>query len=112
MSDTLEQTLAEVVAWARETFPRATPRSISTHLGREAAELYEHVLHGADDPRFTKEVIGAEMADCLMLLAHLADRCKVDLRAEVALKLEVNRQRRWGKADAEGVVEHVRTVAT
>lgn len=93
---TLEATLAEVNEWQRATFPDGTARSAAVHLLKEAHEL-------AADPHDAEE-----MADVLMLVAGVADRAGVDLHAALRAKLEKNRQRKWGKPDADGVVEHVR----
>ena len=52
-----------------------------------------------------------EFADCFMLLLDAASH--YDLTAEELIevtvtKLEINRQRKWGKPDKNGVVEHIR----
>ena len=80
--------------WGNETFPSATPDSIVVHLGREVVELSES--HAPE-----------EGADCLLLLFHHAHKCGYDLLAEARKKFEINRDRKWGKADEHGVVEHV-----
>jgi hypothetical protein len=70
------------------------------HLRKEVGELLDEM----DDI--------TEWADCLMLLLDGARRRGIDIDAIVDAtwdKLEVNRQRKWGKPDADGVVEHVRT---
>lgn len=97
--ESLDATLAEVVAWQAETFPVATSRSRVEHLRREVLELVED----PSDPE--------EMADVLMLLAGLAAGEGVDLHAALRTKLEKNRARQWGEPDEHGVVEHVRETA-
>ncbi|HEV2734883.1 MAG TPA: dATP/dGTP pyrophosphohydrolase domain-containing protein [Longimicrobiaceae bacterium] len=92
----LDDLLADVVAWQRETFPVATPASVVEHLRREVAEL-------VNDPHDAME-----QADALFLLAGLAAHTGVDLADAVRRKLEINRARVWGAPDAHGVVEHVR----
>jgi hypothetical protein len=92
----LEDVLAEVVAWGRETFPTSTDRSKIAHLRKEVDELAERPMDGT------------EMADVLMILAHLAGAYDVDLTTMVRHKLAVCRTRTWGAPDADGVVEHVR----
>ena len=84
----------ETGTWARTTFPTATPTSWVKHLAREVGELAE-----SQDP--------AEAADCLILLLGLAHVQGYDLMAEAQHKMEINRRRKWGKPDAEGVVEHI-----
>jgi hypothetical protein len=94
--ETLDEVLRESAAWSEKTFQAATIQSIATHLAREANELKQNPT----DPM--------EMADVLLLLAHLALRNGIDLATIARTKLEVNKLRKWGEVDAEGVVEHVR----
>lgn len=96
MSARLEAVLAEVVAWGRETFPQSTDASKVAHLLKEVKELERQ----PSSPE--------EMADVLMILAHLAGAHNVDLAAEISRKLSICREREWGGPDADGVVEHVR----
>lgn len=92
----LSAAMSECATWSEETFGHATPTSITKHLLKEAQEL-------ADDP-----TDGEEMADILMLLAHLFAVTDKDPVYELQRKLAINRRRTWGKPDADGVVEHVR----
>lgn len=94
----LEDVLAEVVAWGRETFPTSTDAAKTLHLLEEVQELHEH----PNDPN--------EMADVAMILAHLAASKGVDLAQAVAHKLSVCRTRVWEQADHQGVIRHVREV--
>lgn len=89
----------EVGTWARTTFPTATQENWVAHLGREVKELA-----ASQHP--------AEAADCLILLLGLAHVNGYDLMAEAQAKMVVNRARKWGKPDAEGVVEHVDEIET
>ena len=84
----------EVGTWARSTFPLATKESWVAHLRKEVAELAE-----SHDPQ--------EAADCLILLLGHAHINGYDLLLEAQAKMEINRRRKWGEPDAEGVVEHV-----
>lgn len=86
----------KVGEWGNYTFPRGTPDSIVTHLKKEVEELAE-----SHDP--------AEAADCFLLLLQHAHRCGYDLAAEAIKKFEINKNRKWGIPDAEGVVEHIRS---
>ena len=98
----------EVAQWARETFPHATPKTIISHLLREAEEL----VHAATEPaslRAAQLGIAEESADILLLLFHLCDRCSIDLLNATAMKFERNKRRQWGAPDAEGVAEHIRS---
>lgn len=86
----------EVSAWAAETFPHQTPHSKMTHLRKEIDELAEDTSDGE------------EMADCFILLLNLAEMAGVDLMAEARRKMEINRKRKWGAPDADGVCFHVK----
>jgi hypothetical protein len=92
---TIDEVLRQTMEWADATFPSATVESASEHMRREADELW---LKPSDSE---------EMADVVMLVAHLAHMQGVDLAAAIASKLEKNRCRKWGKPDSQGVVEHV-----
>lgn len=81
--------------WARKTFPKATKESWVKHLEKEVKELQ-------DD--HTPE----EAADCLILLLGYAHINNFDLMEEAQKKMEINKRRKWGKPDSDGVVEHVR----
>lgn len=96
LGPTLEQTLAEVMAWADATFPHATPESKAAHLLREAHEL-------RDNPRDPEEI-----ADVVILAAGAAHLSGVDLHQAIRAKLAKLRTRRWGPIGPDGVVEHVR----
>lgn len=95
-SQTISGVIAESSVWSENTFPQSTTKSIATHLAREAQELKEN----PEDP--------SEMADIVLLLGHLAGITGVDLTNASREKLAINKTRKWGKIDAEGVVEHVR----
>lgn len=85
----------EVAAFSDEKFPGQTIDAKIAHLADEVAEL-------ADKPSD-----GEEMADCLLLLAQIAEMQGVDLMAEALKKLVKNKERVWGEADHRGVIKHV-----
>lgn len=92
----LDAVLADVVAWGCATFPHSTDRGKTKHLLKEAAELDRHPSSAE------------EMADVLMILAHLAAAHGVNLAEAVERKLAECHARTWAAPDADGVVEHVR----
>lgn len=92
----LEDVFAESTVWSDQTFPQSTPQSIANHLLSEAKELQQNPFDVS------------EIADVLLLLAHLASRVGVDLAKVVRIKFEINKQRKWGEVNEEGFVEHVR----
>ena len=92
----------EAARWADKQFGVCRkPDGPVAHLVKEVQELRDHPY---DD---------MEYADCLMLIldaAHCAGIGADDLLSTAWEKLAINRDlRNWGKPDADGVVEHVRT---
>jgi NTP pyrophosphatase (non-canonical NTP hydrolase) len=82
--------------WQRATFPPSTAASKLAHLRKELVELE------------AAPTDAGEIADCIMLLVGVASLAGVDVQQALEDKLAVNKQRRWGEPDADGVVEHVR----
>lgn len=106
----LQQAVGE---WGEETFPHSTPQSCAAHLEREVRELqYELAnLGGRGDWQKARERAQEELADCYLLLLHLAHKLGLDLELAASVKHVINKGREWGEPDAEGVVEHVRPEA-
>lgn len=48
-----------------------------------------------------------ELADCFLILLHLAHLRNIDLLDEARKKMKINKDRSWGEADKDGVIEHV-----
>ena len=85
--------------FADKAFPNSTPKSKALHLSEEA-------LEAANDP---SDLI--EWADCLTLVldgARKAGFSSDDLYNAAVKKLEINKARKWGDADENGVVRHVK----
>src|SRR2546429_5019981 len=107
----MDDLLREVVVWGHRTFTQSAPLTRVPHLMREWEELQK-------DPHS-----GEEMADCIMMLAHLnselsymeeeitwkAQLFGINLEEEVRRKLKINKARAWAPPDSAGVVEHQRT---
>jgi len=91
----------QVAAWQAETFPGATTRSRIKHLEKEVGELEEAELG------ISRERILREAADCAILLFGIAALVGGDLLDEARKKLEINKGRKWGEPDEDGVVEHI-----
>ena len=84
--------------WSDETFGVSWPEAALEHLKKEIEELLETPYSPF------------EYADCMILLLDAAR--KIGLRAETLLllckiKLEINKRRKWGPPDKNGVVEHI-----
>ncbi len=86
--------------WSDATFGYGrSPDGCIAHLAAEVQELraQPHDL--------------TEYADCMLLLldaARLAGHTSADLISGCFTKLEICKARKWGKPNAEGVVEHIR----
>ena len=91
----------QISDWQDETFPNATVRSTFAHLVREILEL-EMVLGGS------VEQASEELADCQHLLFGIASKLGINLMDATAKKFEVNKKRKWGQPDENGVVEHIK----
>jgi NTP pyrophosphatase (non-canonical NTP hydrolase) len=73
------------------------------HLKQELEEVA--------DPDLSFASRRLEFADCLLLLfgaAHAAGMTYADITEAISHKMEVNKKRKWGKPDADGVVNHIR----
>ena len=95
-----QQLFAAVREWQTKQFGNPGPLAKIKHLAREVSELER-------DPQSAEEY-----ADCLMLLigawAESGRSCEDFIRATEA-KLAVNKTRKWGVPDEDGVAEHVET---
>lgn len=87
-----------IFAWSSKTFPTATVQTSLAHLQREVVELRE-------DPHDL-----TEWADCLILLMDAATHVGFDMQdlaKAVDAKMLINRQRKWGPPDEDGVCSHI-----
>lgn len=94
----------EITKWQKETFGQATSLSKILHLKEEITELTLDVFDKKPERRL-------EFADCFFLLfgAAAADGMTYeDIEACIDEKFEINKARKWGKPDANGVVNHVK----
>lgn len=93
-----------VTHWQRETFPKATALSMIAHLRQELDELVTAIEMDTAVPH--------EFADCFMLLYGAADRAGLrhhNIVAAIDDKMAINRLRKWGEPDENGVVNHIKT---
>lgn len=99
-----ENQFKEITAWQKETFGEATALSKIAHLSQEITELESDLFHQAENRRL-------EFADCFFLLfgAAAADGMSYeDICNAIQEKFEINKVRKWGKPDANGVVNHIK----
>ena len=99
-----EKQFNEIAAWQKETFGRATSQSKLFHLVDEIKELHEAIITDAEDKRL-------EFADCFFLLfgSAAADGMTYqDICKAIQEKFEINKARKWGEPDANGVVNHIK----
>jgi hypothetical protein len=100
MSSRIQQLQDEVANWSDNTFGADRPAKIPLHhLAKEIDEL----IASPND--------SMEYADCLILLLdayRMAGGTADELVELCYKKLEINRRRKWGLPDKNGVVEHIR----
>lgn len=87
---------ADLGKWQKATFPQSTHESKFKHLLKEVKELEQDMTDGI------------EMADIVMLIVGMAEVQGIDLSAKLAEKFEINKNRKWGTPDKDGVVHHIK----
>ena len=118
----LQKLMDEVGSWSDDAFGSGQ-RSLAIlhHLAKEIPELLDAIGdydRGANDTRVNvsemmelHRKMRFEFADAFMLLLDAARKrgfMAEDLIQVTRLKLEVNRRRKWGKPDENGIIEHLR----
>jgi len=99
-----EQQFNEISAWQKETFGQATPLSKLAHLAQEIPELSYDLVNNKPERRL-------EFADCFFLLFGCAAADGMtyqDICDAIQEKFEINKARKWGKPDENGVVNHIK----
>lgn len=94
----------EITKWQNETFGQATALSKIAHLAEELQELVDDLKVNAENRRL-------EFADCFILLfgAAASDGMNYEKILEaIEEKMLINYQRKWGKPNENGVVNHIR----
>ncbi len=91
----------EIGDWSDKTFPNSTPETIMRHLKKEVKELWDS----------TDKEMPHEIADCIMLLLHLAHKKGVSSRDAIREKFEICKKRKWGKPDRYGCIRHIKEKA-
>lgn len=99
----LSELMARQNKWATETFHNTSPIPPMYHLKQEVQETIE-ALEKGEDAR-------SEFADCLLLLFNAAaiyGLSTFSMVEEGLKKQEINMKRKWGRPDANGVVNHIK----
>lgn len=99
-----EEQFIEITKWQKETFGEATSLSKLLHLEEEIKEVILD-LHTGNKER------NLEFADCFILLFGAAASDGMDysdICNAVETKMAINRKRKWGKPDENGVVNHIK----
>lgn len=94
----------EISQWQKETFGESTSQSKLFHLIDEIKELNEAIVFQKEDKRL-------EFADCFFLLfgAAASDGMTYeDICNAIQEKFEINKKRKWGKPNENGIVNHVK----
>jgi NTP pyrophosphatase (non-canonical NTP hydrolase) len=101
----LQKLMDEIREWSDATFgERQRTIPILHHLIKEVPEAIE----ACKNPKNDNGVY--ELADCFMLLLDACNHYDVDAAMLITYtynKLSVNRKRKWGMPDENGVIEHI-----
>lgn len=105
------QTLMDAIAkWSDATFGEGQKTiPILYHLQKEVSELMEAVTLDKALGRWSDKTT-EEFADCFMLLIDAATHHGITAKELIDVsqaKLEINKNRKWGKPDENGVIEHL-----
>jgi len=105
----IQKLMIEISTWSTQQFPTLIgSRGIIAKLSHLKEEITE--LQQAVDNNDKKE-ISDELADCFMLLLDVAHDLKFtenDIIEFSRAKLAINKGRKWGKPDNNGVIHHIR----
>lgn len=94
----------EITEWQKQTFPKANALSKIAHLAEELQELVVDLKENASGIRH-------EYADCFLLLfgsAAAAGMSYEDICRAIDEKMVINKNRKWGKPNEDGVVNHIK----
>jgi NTP pyrophosphatase (non-canonical NTP hydrolase) len=118
----LQKLMDDIREWSDGTFGEAQRTiPILHHLKKEVPEAIEAVRQkekvehdasvGVGEFYRKSNKAALEFADCFMLILDAASHFGLsasDLLQVTKIKLEINKDRKWGKPDENGVVEHIK----
>lgn len=93
-----------ITEWQNKTFGQATPLSKIAHLAEELEELVTDLKENNSGKTL-------EFADCFILLfgAAASDGMSYEnICNAIDEKMSINYQRKWGKPQENGVVNHIK----
>ena len=101
----IDKLMTDIHAWSSATFPHQTASSKVAHLLEEVNELRDAIKNG-----HTSDAI-EEWADCMILLLNTGVMIGLDAESAVKaieVKMNINKARKWGKPDKDGVCRHLK----
>ncbi len=118
----LQELMNDITEWSDNQFGYGQRNpAILHHLLKEVTELikeFDHQKESSIDYAKTDEekqrdriLLKFEFADCFMLLFDSAHHIGISANEIINIsraKLEINKKRKWGKPDKNGVVEHIK----
>lgn len=93
-----------ITMWQDKTFPESTANSKLVHLSDEIIETLIAIREGDD------QKTELEFADCFILLMGAAKAYGMsfdDITRAIEMKFSINKKRKWGTPDKNGVVRHL-----
>ena len=105
------ETQESITRWADDTFGTKHPAEVAARMNVEVAELVAGLATVAAVPvaGMDQELVHElqkECADVFIMLAQVAEKLNVDLPTVVNYKMDVNRNRAWGRSPT-GKMQHV-----
>jgi NTP pyrophosphatase (non-canonical NTP hydrolase) len=111
----LQKIMFDISEWSDKQFGESQRNpAIVFHLQKEVKELIDSIIafNLSTDKNAAENAhdLIMEYADCMMLLLDSVSHSKITAAAlmrAVKEKLEINKKRKWGNPDKNGVVEHI-----
>ena len=108
----LQRLMNEISEWSDSAFgeDQRNP-AIAYHLKKEVPELIDALEKFQNESQSSVDKVGFEFADCFMLLLDSASHFGLtagNLIYYTEEKLKINKTRKWGAPDENGVIEHIK----
>lgn len=106
-----EKQFNEITEWQDKTFGEATSISKLIHLAGENPDPNSEIGELMADIKVGNPLRRLEWADGFLLFFGAAKKDGMsyqDISDAIQEKFEINKKRKWGKPDANGVVSHVK----